>query len=130
MVEALRQILREEGSVRRAEELARQYKAKASIAPKHSEERIHSEELSEIEKSLTSHLGGKVKVTQSMREARMVIVLKGSVEKTGAVLRKINQTLLEAGFDDVKVLLEASENAGDHEVEEDEVVPVSEPASA
>lgn len=119
MVEALRQILREEGSVRRAEELARQYKAKADIAPKHSEERVHSEEIEKIEKELTSHLGGKVKVTQSMREARMVIVLKGSIEKTGAVLRKINQTLLDASFDDVKVLLETSDN----------FTPVSEPAT-
>ena len=119
IVEALRQILREEGSVRRAEELARQYKAKADIAPKHSEERVHSEEIEKIEKELTAHLGGKVKVTQSMREARMVIVLKGSIEKTGAVLRKINQTLLDAGFDDVKILLETG----------DSFTPVSEPAS-
>lgn len=96
MVEALRQVLREEGSVRRAEELAREYKAKADIAPRHVEERIHSEELVEIEKNLTSHLGGKVKVSQSMREARMVIVLKGNIEKTGSLLRKIKDALLSA----------------------------------
>ena len=95
MVEALRQVLREEGSVRRAEELAREYKAKADIAPRHVEERIHSEELVNMEKSLTSNLGGKIKVTQSMREARMVIVLKGNIEKTGGVLRKIKQALLQ-----------------------------------
>lgn len=131
MVEALRQILREEGSVRRAEELARQYKAKASVAPKHAEERVHSEELETIENALTTHLGGKVKVTQSSREARMVIVLKGSIEKTGAVLRKINQTLLDAGFEDVKVLLETTENGnGKSGTEEDEVVPLSESATA
>lgn len=129
MVEALRQILREEGSVRRAEELARQYKAKASIAPKHSEERIHSDELEQIEKSLTTHLGGKVKVTQSMREARMVIVLKGSIEKTGAVLRKINQVLLDAGFEDVKVFLEQSTENGKVIEAEEENTP-SQSASA
>lgn len=99
MVEALRQVLREEGSVRRAEELAREYKAKADIAPRHVEERIYSEELVEIEKDLTSHLGGKVKVSQSMREARMVIVLKGNIEKTGSLLRKIKDTLLSANVE-------------------------------
>jgi len=95
MVEALRQILREEGSVRRAEEIARQYKAKADIAPKHVDERIHSEEFVEMEKDLTSKLGAKVKVTQSTREARMVLVLKGSMEKTTAILRKIREALGE-----------------------------------
>lgn len=95
MVEALRQILREEGSVRRAEELARQYKAKANIAPKHSEERIHSEELTEMEQTLSKRLGAKIKVTQSMREARMVLVLKGNIEQTGSVLRKIKDALAE-----------------------------------
>lgn len=99
MVEALRQVLREEGSVRRAEELAREYKAKENIAPRHVEERIHSDELVAIEKELTSHLGGKIKVTQSMREARMVIVLKGNIEKTGAILRKIKEALLKAEVD-------------------------------
>lgn len=107
MVEALRQILREEGSVRRAEEMAREYKAKADIAPKHSEERIHSEEFVEMEKDLTAHLGAKVKVTQSMREARMVLVLKGNMEKTTAVLRKIREAL--ADLDVSEVQLEAGE---------------------
>ena len=111
MIEALRQILREEGSVRRAEELSREYKAKANIAPKHVEERIHSDELSEMEKNLTAHLGGKVKVTQSMREARMVIVLKGNIEKTGKVLRAIKQALESVATAEVSVDLEIEGNA-------------------
>ncbi len=114
MVEALRQILREEGSVRRAEEMARQFKAKANIAPRHSEERIHSEELAEMEKNLSSHLGAKVKVTQSMREARMVLVLKGNLEQTGEVLRKIKEALsdLKLNASSTTIELEA-ENLGE-----------------
>lgn len=93
MVEALRQILREEGSVRRAEELAREFKSKAQIAPRHVEEKIHSDELVQMEKDLSSKLGAKVKVSQSMREARLVLILKGNIEKTGVIMRKIKQAL-------------------------------------
>ncbi len=107
MVEALRQILREEGSVRRAEELAREYKAKEDIAPKRSEERIHSEEFIAMEKDLTAKLGAKVKITQSMREARLVLILKGNMDKTSTVLRKIKEAL--GGLDVAELQLEASE---------------------
>lgn len=114
MVEALRQILREEGSVRRAEELARQFKAKANIAPRHSEERIHSEELAEMEKNLSSHLGAKVKVTQSMREARVVLVLKGNLEQTGEVLRKIKDALSDLKLSSTSTTVELeAENLGE-----------------
>lgn len=114
MVEALRQILREEGSVRRAEELARQFKAKANIAPRHSEERIHSEELAEMEKNLSSHLGAKVKVTQSMREARVVLVLKGNLEQTGEVLRKIKEALSDLKLSSTSTTVELeAENLGE-----------------
>lgn len=95
MVEALRQILREEGSVRRAEELAREYKSKANIKPRDIEEKIHSEELVQMDKDLSSHLDAKVKSSQSMREARLVIIIKGNMEKTGTLLRNIKKALME-----------------------------------
>lgn len=113
MVEALRQILREEGSVRRAEELARQFKAKANISPRHSEERIHSEELAAMEKNLSAHLGAKVKVTQSMREARMVLVLKGNLEQTGEVLRKIKEALSDLKLTSTSASIELEAEAVD-----------------
>lgn len=113
MVEALRQILREEGSVRRAEELAREFKAKANIAPRHVEERIHSDELVDMEKTLSGHLGAKLKVTQSMREARMVLVLKGNIEKTSVVLRKIREALME---------VEAGDSSGTIDLNSSDVV--------
>lgn len=96
MIEALRQILREGGSVRRAEELSREYKAKVvGETPTHGFQRVHSDEMVAMEKSLSSKLGAKVKIAQSMREAKLVIVIKGNVEKTSEFLRKINQLLEE-----------------------------------
>ncbi len=113
MVEALRQILREEGSVRRAEELSREYKARAQVAPRHAEERIHSEELVEMERDLGTHLGAKIKVTQSMREARLVLVVKGNIEKTGALLRKIREALKSVPADTDEVTIEVQEVASE-----------------
>lgn len=95
MVEALRQILREEGSVRRAEELAREFKSKANIKPRDVEEKVHSEELVQMDKDLSEHLGAKVKTSQSMREARVTLIIKGNMEHTGGLLRKIKDVLME-----------------------------------
>jgi ParB family chromosome partitioning protein len=93
MIEALRQILREGGSVRRAEELSREYKAKVGVKPAAATERVHSDALVTIEKRLSARLGSKVKVTQSMREARFVIVVKGSLDHTTELVRKISDGL-------------------------------------
>ncbi|MCL4397582.1 ParB/RepB/Spo0J family partition protein [Patescibacteria group bacterium] len=96
MVEALRQILREGGSVRRAEELSRQYKAKAGVKPASETERVHSDEITLIENRLSARLGGKVKVTQSMRELRFMIVVKAGLDKSSDVMRKVDDALEKA----------------------------------
>lgn len=93
MVDALRQVLRENGSVRRAEELSRQYKAKAGVSPMAETERVHSDELATMETRLSARLGGKIKITQSMRELRVVFILKGNIEKTGQLARRIGDSL-------------------------------------
>ncbi|MCL4389901.1 MAG: ParB/RepB/Spo0J family partition protein [Patescibacteria group bacterium] len=92
MVEALRQILREGGSVRRAEELSREYKAKAPDNGKDKPmvARVHSEEMVEIEKELSGRLAAKVKITQSMREASIRLVVKGGLEKTTDFIRRVD----------------------------------------
>lgn len=96
MVDALRQILREGGSVRRAEELSREYKAKvAGQVPKQGRERVHSDEMVAMEKELSQRLAARVKIAQSMREAKMILVVKGNVEKTSEFLRQINKILSE-----------------------------------
>lgn len=98
MIDALRQILREGGSVRRAEELSREYKAKVvGEVPTQPRDRVHSDEMNEMEKTLGAKLGARIKIAQSVREARMMIVIKGSVEKTSEFLRKINK-ILEDNF--------------------------------
>lgn len=97
MVEALRQILREGGSVRRAEELSREYKAKVGARPAAVTERVHSDELTTVETRLSARLGGKVKVTQSMRELRFMIVVRGGMDRTTDLMRKIS-TGLEKEF--------------------------------
>lgn len=96
MIEALRQILREGGSVRRAEELSREVKAKIGSAPKSQVAKVHSDELVEMEKALGSRMMARVKISQSMREARMVLIFKGNLEKTSEVLRKIGDNLKDA----------------------------------
>lgn len=93
MIDALRQVLRENGSVRRAEELSRQYKAKAGVTPKAPTQRVQSDELTTIETRLSARVGGKVKVAQSLRELRFTVVLKGNIDKTSDQLRKIAEGL-------------------------------------
>lgn len=96
MIEALRQILREGGSVRRAEELSREYKTKvAGETPKRDYQRVHSDEMNAMEKTLGAKLGARVKIAQSMREARLIIAVKGNVEKSSEFLRTINKVLEE-----------------------------------
>lgn len=95
MIDALRQVLREGGSVRRAEELSREYKAKApdNGHPKAVTSRVHSDELVEMEKDLGAKMGAKVKIAQSMREAKLTVVVKGNLEKTTGFLRTVNEMI-------------------------------------
>ncbi len=93
MVEALRQVLREGGSVRRAEELSREFKAKAGSGPRNQVERVHSEEIINIESRLKARLDANVKITQSMRELRFVLIVRGNIEKTGELIRRIDESI-------------------------------------
>ena len=107
MIEAYKIILRESGSVRRAEELARRMKAKSDQAPSgianHLDVRkIVSEELDrmqeEIETSLKKDaLPGskpiKVKLVRSNRETKLFISVKGSLEETEKLLQRVYKSL-------------------------------------
>ena len=97
MIEALRQILREEGSVRRAEELARQFKARANIPVTGAKQRIHSDEMVELEKKLGNQIGATVKIGQSMKAASIIIKIKGNLDLTTNKIRKISE-ILESEF--------------------------------
>lgn len=96
MIEAYKIILRESGSVRRAEELARRLREKMGDKrigrPDH--QYIVSEQIDQMEQSVNSVLSqrlprSRAKLTRSRVETKLTIVLKGSPEETEETLRKI-----------------------------------------
>lgn len=93
MVDAYKTILSESASVRRAEDLARRLKAQYGKEPAHKVERIHSDELDSIAKDLAQSVNGLVKITQSKVEARVVFVIRGSLEQTSSALKMVHERL-------------------------------------
>jgi len=98
MVEAYKIILRESGSVRRAEELARRMRKTTGRKPFQKggkKPHIISAEVDKIRDDIYEALGGgkenKVKLTRSRAETRLLIVLKGNLEETEKRLRKIHK---------------------------------------
>lgn len=107
MVEAYKIILRESGSVRRAEELARRMRLKANQAPKPratvENMRIVSEELDRIQDEMEQSLNNgvdednrksQVKLIRSRRETRIVLVFKGGLEETEDRFQKVYKSLV------------------------------------
>jgi len=109
MIEAYKIILRESGSVRRAEELARRMKQKSEQAPKPravlSKLRVVSEEIDKMTEDMTRTLASlseekeedglatQVKLSRSRRETRVVFIFKGSLEDTENKLQKIYKSV-------------------------------------
>lgn len=94
IIDAYKSLLRDGGSVRRAEELARMYKEKTGVAPLHKKDKIYSEELVKMEKDIKDTLGAKkVKVTQSSVAATIAIYLRGSIEETTKTLKQLYRIL-------------------------------------
>lgn len=94
MVESYKIILKESGSVRRAEDLARRMKSQAGIpSRKSSKLGIIHEDTDKIRDAIELALGGdkisKVKLTRSGKETKLVIVLKGNPEVSEERLQKI-----------------------------------------
>ena len=103
MIEAYKIILRESGSVRRAEELARRMKAKAQqpVSPytRVDQTRIVSDEIDRMQDELITALAAKeetngryktlVKLTRSRRETRVTLIFKGDPEETEARLQRV-----------------------------------------
>lgn len=102
MIEAYKIILRESGSVRRAEEIARRVKKKAKQLPKGLDKRsplIISEESDKIRDDIHTALGGGedviVRVTRSRAQTKVFITLKGNLKKTEDNLQKIYQGIVK-----------------------------------
>lgn len=100
MVEAYKVILRESGSVRRAEDLARRMKARAgqpkkpkapATTPLVVDENVDkmAQEMQNALANTGSHKGALVKITRSRAQTRLSIILKGGLEATDKPLEKI-----------------------------------------
>lgn len=100
MIEAYKVILRESGSVRRAEEIARRMKKKAKQPIKNEDKKsphIISEEFDKIRDEIHQTLGSDkdivVKLTRSRAQTKLFITLKGNLEKTESNLQKIYRAI-------------------------------------
>ncbi len=106
MIEAYKIILRESGSVRRAEELARRMKVKSQQETRTPNQhvRIVSEEIdkmqADMEVALKNGIEGadalkknSVKLIRSRRETRVVFILKGGLEETEQTLQRIYKSV-------------------------------------
>ena len=102
MIEAYKMILKESGSVRRAEELARRMKhassQRNSPGLNASNSVIVSEELDKIQDEINQYLGerARVKLKQSRSETKLMITLKGKPEQIQDKLDLIYKSLTEA----------------------------------
>ncbi len=107
MIEAYKIVLRESGSVRRAEELARRMKVKSQQEAKRSDQphiRVISEEIDKMQADLQSAFvpagdtNGQskkvnVKLIRSQRETRLLFVFKGGLEETEDKLQKLYKSI-------------------------------------
>lgn len=93
MVEAYKMVLRESGSVRRAEDIARRMKKASAQPPLQKKDHIISDEIDVMRDQIHQSLGNddrtKVKLSRSRAETKLVIVLKGNLEETEERLQKI-----------------------------------------
>lgn len=105
MIEAYKTLLKENGSVRRAEELSRRMRAKSKQAPKPKAQtqnmHLVSDEIDKIQNNLQSTLSSdgeangktQVKLTRSRSQTKVTFVFKGTLEETEGKLQRIYQSI-------------------------------------
>lgn len=106
MIEAYKIVLRESGSVRRAEELARRMKVKSQQEAKRGDQphiRVISEEIDRMQDDMQkafvpSDINGaskkvNVKLIRSQRETRVVFIFKGGLEETEEKLQRVYKSV-------------------------------------
>ena len=103
IIEAYKEVLQKNLSVRGAEELARKLKARENIAPKQQipAQKIQSDELEKyqeelVEKLNNGHAKVKVKISQSRVEGKMQVIAKGKVEDTYSILKRIRDAVVNS----------------------------------
>ena len=101
MINAYKQILKESGSVRRAEDLARRMKAKIGKKPSKTGDKaphLVSQEIDELRQKIADKLGKdvQVKLIRTQRETRLNLTLKGSPAKTEDLLQQLVKAIVSA----------------------------------
>ena len=103
IVEAYREVLQKNLSVRGAEELARKLKARENIAPKQQvpAQKLQSDELEKFQEEIAGKLNNgqakvKVKISQSRVEGKIQVVAKGKVEETFTILKQIRDGVVNS----------------------------------
>jgi len=103
LIEAYKILLKESGSVRRAEDLSRRMKIKTDR--KKEKQNLVSEELDQIIEDLHLVFGGqndtRVKIVRSQAETRVLLVFKGGLDATEEKLSKVYRSL--TGDKEVKI---------------------------
>ncbi|MGI5827831.1 MAG: ParB/RepB/Spo0J family partition protein [Patescibacteria group bacterium] len=101
MIEAYKMILRESGSVRRAEEIARRMKAKLENEGKREVvvstiRTIVHEEIDRMQREMKEKLGekSKVKLIRSDRQTKLLFVFNGNPQQTEEKLQKIYKAVV------------------------------------
>jgi ParB family transcriptional regulator, chromosome partitioning protein len=103
ILEAYKEILSKNLSVRGAEELARKLRSRENIAPKQQKPtlRLQSEELDKYQEELSNKLSSnsakvKVKISQSRIEGKLQIVARGKVEETSKVIKVVRDAVINS----------------------------------
>jgi len=93
LIETYKVVLRESGSVRRAEDLARRAKSKMGIPSRNSDQKLVHGDIDNLRETMEKSLGGapvsQVKLTRSLKETRLTFVFKGGLSETEERLQKI-----------------------------------------
>lgn len=96
MVDAYKTLLKENASVRRAEELVREIRSQMpqTLPPRTASTRIHSDELKKMQEEIAKALNCRAKLTQSLVQAKIVLIFDGKMIQTTEILRKIREKLI------------------------------------
>lgn len=104
VLEAYKEVLTKNLSVRGAEELSRKYKARENIVPKQQKPslRLQNEEMDKYEAELADRLSSdsakvRVKVSQSRVESKLLFVAKGNIEETSQIIKRIRDSIVNSG---------------------------------
>lgn len=101
ITEAYKDVLSKNLSVRGAEELARKLRARENITPRQTSHKVRlaNEEMEKYQEELTQKLKTEdadvqVKISQSRIEAKMHIVVKGRVDATSPVIKRVRDAII------------------------------------